>query len=327
MGGSTGSNGSEGTPAEKPTILVSQSDTKRLLAIQAHIRQLVRTAMTPDKKSFKRPVEMSQAELVLASASLRALFFDHSPKPLLAGLLNDNGVKMEVETIETNLGLILLSVIVPEPGHISEHIVAGVFDPERKAALPLDKPTPGLIVFPNRKGFEEIMKRYKVWAPTRDQDAEINSGLTPFSNTGPMQLLTMTRRIVPLSEWGKVRIGYLKNVAITRYNLITYVSNRLGGVHYDSNRKPRNADEVEQFRVLASAMDWDDQSIMHAGLVGVGIACIEILNAPGIFDLYHSCCDLLAERQKRLIEKAEEAFREEPSGPSDSASISVEHGE
>jgi len=114
----------------------------------------------------------------------------------------------------------------------------------------------------------------------------------------------MTRRIVPLSKWGGTRIGYLKDLAITRRNIIEYVANRLGGVHYDSNRAPRDPSDVAQFRVLATAYDWNDRALMHAGFVAVGLACLEILNAPGIHNLYRQCEQLLANRQDTLVRRA-----------------------
>lgn len=300
----------QGGKPPAPVIEVSQADTKLLLAIRTHLSQLVRAAMNETKTGFKKPVEMDQGELLLASASLRALFFD-GQKPLLLGWLADHGVDIDVCTVQTNIGLILLSELLPEPGHISEYIAGCVFLPELMEKVPLDTPTQLLIAYQDRKGFEEVLRRGEVWAPTRAQDVEINSGLTHISNVGPMQLLTLTRRIVPLSEWGNVRIGYLKNVPITRRNLLEYVANRLGGVHYDSNRTPRDPTDLAQFRVLASAMDWDDQSLMHAGFVAVGIACVEILFAPGVLKLFHDCDRVLVDRQKRLIERGLAAMEKE----------------
>jgi hypothetical protein len=302
----------ENESSSKPIVRVSQADTKWLLAIRAHLNQLIRTAMTPDRKAYRSPVAMDQSELLLSSASLRALFFDHSPKPLLMGLLAPHDIKFEIETLETNLGLVLLSQLLPQEGHVSDYLVECLLHPERDQNTPLDQSTQVLIVEPSSIGLESMLQRSKVWEPTREQDAKINSALSGNTNVGPMQLLNVTRRIVDLGDWGNVRLGYLKNVAITRRNIIEYVANRLGGVHYNSNRTPRDPDDLAQFRVLATAMDWDDRALMHAGFVAIGLACVEVLQSKGMVDLYYQCCDCLAERQQALFERGRKAMEIDP---------------
>lgn len=294
----------------KPAVRVSQADTKRLLAIRAHLNQLIRTAMTPERNAFRSPVTMDHSELLLASASLRALFFDHSPVPLLTGFLTPHDITFEVETLETNLGIILLSQLLPQEGHVSDYLIECILHPDRDQQKPLDHPTQVLIAESTRDGLESMLKRSHIWEPTREEDAETNSALSGNSNVGPMQLLSVTRRIVDLQDWGNVRLGYLKSIPITRRRIIEYVANYLGGVHYDSNRKPRDPDDLAQFRVLATAMDWEDTALMHAGLVAVGIGCIEVLHSRGIMDLYRQCCHRLAERQKALIERGRLAMGE-----------------
>lgn len=79
------------------------------------------------------------------------------------------------------------------------------------------------------------------------------------------------------------------------------MANKLGRVHYDSKRLPPDLEDRTQYRALATAYDWDNQSIMHAGLVMVGLACIEILNAPAIRDLLHELEDFHLRRQDRLM--------------------------
>jgi hypothetical protein len=106
---------------------------------------------------------------------------------------------------------------------------------------------------------------------------------------------------VTISEWGDVRIGYLKKVPITRRNLITYVANKLGGVHYDGRRLPADLDDAEQYRVLATAYDWDNQAIMHAGFVMVGLACVEILRSPPIRPLLDALVKHHNRRQGQLM--------------------------
>src|SRR5215207_7456404 len=50
----------------------------------------------------------------------------------------------------------------------------------------------------------------------------------------------------------------LKEIAITRRNLVTYVANELGGVHYDPNRLPANTEDATQFKVLRTQYDWEN---------------------------------------------------------------------
>jgi len=301
---------------ERPTVKVSQADTKRLLAIKAHLEQLIRTAMHPDRKTFYRPVEMDQGELLLAAASLRALIFDTGAQPLLIRLFEDAGLDIKIETVETNLGLVLLSELIPEPGHVSDYIAGAFMDPQQKETLPLDKPQVVVIFHEKPDGLEEMLKRPDIWVPSAEKDAEeIQSSLTHMTNVGPGQLLRLTRRSVSLSNWGNTRIGYLKDIAITRRNIIEYVANRLGGVHYDSKRSPKDPSDVAQFHVLATAYDWNDQALMHAGFVAVGLACLEILNTPSIYDIYRQCERLLAKRQRALIERATAAMNSAENNP------------
>lgn len=304
--------GEEEASSEKISVKITQTETKRVLAILAHLNQIVRTAVKDDK--FLRPTEMDQAELLLAAGSLRALFFDDTPRPILLSFLADHGINIEIEALETNVGLILLSKLLPEDGHVSDLIVSCLLDPEQHARMPIDKRTQGMIFFQDRKGLESMLKRPDLWAPTRDQDEAINSGLSPFTNGGPGQLLDLCRRRVPLNEWGRVTIGYLKHLRIDRRNIVNYVANKLGGVHYDSTRRPTKLEDADQFRALATGYDWDDQSLMHAGFVAVGLACIEVVNTPALMMLRQDCARLYAGRQDRLIKALEEAIAAEGGG-------------
>jgi hypothetical protein len=95
-----------------------------------------------------------------------------------------------------------------------------------------------------------------------------------FRISEPAQLLTVTRRRVPLEKWGDIRIGYLKNRPIRRRTLLTYVANKMGGVHYDSRRLPREEMDRNEYQFLSAAYDWENQAIVPTGLVATGLACI-----------------------------------------------------
>ncbi len=296
--------------SQAPVIRVSQADSKRVLAILAHLNQLARAAVRDDR--FLRPVEMEPTELLLAAASLRALFFDDTPRPMLLSFLEDNGIELEIEAIETNLGLILLSQLLPEEGHISDELAGCVLDPEHHERMPLEKRIQALLFFEDRRGLESMMKRPDLWAPTREQDAAINSGLTPLMGEGPGQLIDLKRTRVPLGAWGRVRIGYLKTIPIDRRNIVSYVANKLGGVHYESGRRPKDTSDVTQFKALATAYDWDDQALMHAGFVAVGLACIEVLHTPAIVALRNDLARFHATRQARLVDALKSALAKDP---------------
>jgi hypothetical protein len=108
---------------------------------------------------------------------------------------------------------------------------------------------------------------------------------------------------VSLREWGKIPIEYLKNIRIDRRNLLTYVANKLGGVHYESKRLPSDRDDARQFKVLATAYDWENRAIMHAGLVGTAIACLELINTEVIRDLVAGLEIFHAKRQENLMQE------------------------
>lgn len=289
---------------ERTSIKLSHAETKRALAIFAHLKQIMRTATEGGR--LKRPVEMDQAELVLASASIRALFFDDTPQ--LITFLNQHELHFQIEAMESNLGLILLSELLPEPGHVSDELVACLYDPEKREQFPLDKPSAVVIVHESRHGLESMLDGHALWAPTREEDIAINSSLSAFTNVGPMQLLELCRRSVDIRDWGSLRVGYLKSLRIDRRNLITYVANKLGGVHYDSKRRPAKLEDADQFRALATSYDWDDQSLMHAGLVATGVACSELVLVPELRQLYEELGRLLASRQRSLIKMGEQAL-------------------
>ncbi len=294
-------------PDVVPNITITHAETKRVLAVVAHLNQIVRTAVVGDK--VLRPTEMDHAELLLSAASLRALLFDDTPKPILLEFLDTHGLDIQIDAIETNLGLVLLSQLLPEPGHVSDVVGAALLGSNEGDRLPLDQETPMLFLFEDWAGLEQLQKRPDLWVPTKEQDATLNTWLTHASNVGPLQMLRLCRRRVSLKDWGGVRIGFLKDRRIDRRNLISYVANKLGGVHYDSKRKPKNLDDAEQFAVLASAYDWGDQSLMHAGLVAVALACIEIVTTPELMALRADFSRLYDKRQKLIAEKLGDALR------------------
>jgi hypothetical protein len=279
------------------SIGISQTEAKHALALQAHLRQLYRAATFEDRPL--RPIEMDHADLLMCAASFRALLFDDTGKPILLSFAERHGIDIRVETLETTLGLFLLSFYAPHDLHVSDFLADILLNPETRSRYPLDEVQETLVAFVDGSGFEGPLSRSDLWTVPIDED---DGSSLSIANKAPVQWAHITRRRVPISEWGNVRIGYLKKRPIPRRSLITYVANKLGGVHYDSARLPPDLSDAEDHRVLATAYDWDNQAIMHAGLVMVGLACLEILRAPGVLPLLAALEKHHQQRQERLMQ-------------------------
>jgi hypothetical protein len=282
----------------KRTLKISQSETKRALAVFAHLRNIFE-AVSRDQRVL-RVIEMDHADLLVRSASIRTLFFDDDP--ILLSFAKAHDLTIEIECLETNLGLLLLSWLAPDELHVSDFLAQVLLDPKMRSDFSLDVTHQVFHTFEDGKGFESVRRRTDVWVPRRTVDEEkINSALGLSNLGGPAQLIDITRRRVPLEQWGKIRLGYLKEIPINRRNLLCYVANKLGGVHYDTKRLPTNAEDVAQFKVLATALDWDNEAIMHAGLVAVGLSCIEVSNTSDLAALLLALQRFHDERQQRLM--------------------------
>ena len=281
-------------------ISITQAESKRVAAIMAHLRQIVSTPLTPTG-SLLRPVEIDHGLLLLSSASFRALLFDDSPSPILLDFTKQHDIKVEVETFETNLSMLLLAQVAPSgDSHVSDYFAQLLYDSDLQKQFEPGHEKQVFLATERCPTYDDAAKRPDVWGLSDDEDKKINSYLGYSNLGGPAQLCTITRKIVPLDEWGDVRVGYLRNIAIRRRNIICYVANKLGGVHFDSSRLPRNNRDKAAFNVLAQAYDWDKQAVMHAGLVAVALACLEMLRAPIIRSLLAKLDEFHQKRQERL---------------------------
>jgi hypothetical protein len=281
---------------EIPTLSITRAESKRALALLAHLRQIART-ISPEG-NLLRPVEMDHADLLLCSASLRALVFDD--KPILIGFMTSHGLSIEIETTETNLGLAFLSELVPDEAHFSDMLIQVLLNPQMRDAFQLDQKNQTFFLYGDATGFESISQRPDIWYPRNIENRAINSPPVLAGKT-PNQLVGITRRRVSLADWGEVRIGFLREIAITRRKLVKYVANELGGVHYDPNRLPASTEDATQFKVLRTQYDWENDAIMHAGLVGVAVCCIELLTSPDILGLLNAMEKFHDQRQERLM--------------------------
>jgi hypothetical protein len=281
-------------------IEIRQAETTRALAFFAHLRQIMQTALSDDCRQFRRPLLMDHADLLLAAASMRALFFDDRAQPIAPSFLKDHKMPVEIEALETNVSLLLLSALIPGGVHVSDFLVDALIGPETKRGFQINQPNQGLYCFTDGKGFETIAQRPDIWVPAREDEAHVSSGLGVSNLGGPAQLLTVTRRRVPLEKWGDIRIGYLKDRPIKRRTLLTYVANKMGGVHYDSRRLPREEMDRNEYQFLSAAYDWEDQAIMSTGLVATALACIELANVRELFGLTEALAEFHVKRQLRL---------------------------
>lgn len=281
---------------EIPTLSITGAESKRALALLAHLRQIARTISSKGK--LLRPTEMDLGDLLLCSASLRALLFDD--KAVLIEFMKHHGLSIEIETTETNLGLAFLSKLVPSEGHVSDLLIQVLLDPAMRDGFPLGQTRQPFFLYEDANGFESISQRPDIWYPKDVKNRLINSPPV-LAGKNPHQFIDITRRRISLTEWGKVRIGFLREIAITRRNMVTYVANELGGVHYDPNRLPVNAEDATQFKVLRTQYDWENDAIMHAGLVGVAVCCIELLTNPDVLGLLKAMEKFHYQRQERLM--------------------------
>lgn len=252
------------------------------LALYAHLRQLAMVATNEDGQLL-RPLAMSKPDLLLASASLRALLLDDTGTPLLLSRLMSRNPTLVA--FECNISMLLLSAMNPPAElHVSDLLSGYCVNKEMEEYYSLDQTREFMVVHTDPAEFACAMSRASIWTTTTEE-ADKLSAYVSVANGAPMQLGAITRRNVALTNWCNLQIGLLRTTPITRGALIRYAANKLGGVHFDSKRLPQSRDE-DGFRMLATAMDWNQQAFMHAALVGVAICCVELLRSQFVFELY-----------------------------------------
>lgn len=287
---------------QQKKIKITQAESKRALALIAHLRRIFETVFDEGGRGL-HPLEMDQADLLLCSASLRTLFFDDTPSPILLDFLTQHEIDVELETFETDLAMLFFSQVEQrESGHACDLCLGLLFDREMRDYCELGKSKEIFIAIDGpQKAYTSLVRRPEVWCLTVEESERLNTSVG-FSNLGGLtQMATVTRKRVPIGEWGNTRLGYLKGIPIRRRNIICYVANKLGGVHYDSTRLPAGEEDRSEFKILAQAYDWEKQAIMHAGLTAVAIACLEIATHPQLAELLHALRQFNHERQARLL--------------------------
>lgn len=284
-------------------LRIGKSENKLVLALIGHLRRILYVVIDRNSWRRKHPLEMDQAELLMCAASLRALIFDDSPAPLLTEFFCKHEVPLEIEAFETDLAMLLFAQVAPtENGHITDFFMEVFFGKEFDGKFPLNVPHKLMGAFGGGSSrYVSLSQRPDVWFPN---DGSIPDSVYPvqFIAGEPHQFYTFTRRRVPLDEWGGIVIGYLKGKPIRRRNIISYVANKLGGVHYDPFRLSKK-DEKAEFKIIAEAYDWESDAVMHAGLVVVALACIELSNNPILTSLLFACENFENERVAQLLRK------------------------
>lgn len=288
--------------ASNKKIKIAQAESKLALAIEAHLRQILRTVSHPSG-GLLSPISMDHAELLLCSASLRALLFDDTPAATLLGFLEQHDIEIEMDCVETDMAMLLLSQVEPlTTGHVSDLFAQIPLTEKGREEYPLDSRKPLLLNGDQCEAYASIEAYPQVWKPPSAKVSSTTFKLEYSQSGEPTQLCHFTRRRVRLNQWGDIPLGLLRELSIRRRNIICYVANKLGGVHYQSTRLPNDAKDKAEFKILTQAYDWQNQAIMHAGLVAVGIACIEIAAHPQIREVLMALHRFNDKRQNRLFE-------------------------
>jgi hypothetical protein len=302
----------------KINIRISQAESKRVPALVAHLRQVVRAATCADGR-IPRPVHLDHMEVLLAAASLRALLFDDTPSAQLIDFTRTHNLQIEVETVSTTSAMLLYSEVTPgKELHLSDLIASVLLDPEVRKDFKEEEPHEFIsVIQEDCDVVRQLGEEQRRWAPiSPDYMTKTESSVGHQPGTGIFQYAHITRKYVPLEHWGNEVVGMLAEIPIRRRNIICYVANKLGGVHYDSNRLPAKDADAREFKVLAEALDWKAEAVVHAGLILVFLSCVELIRTERIKDLYFSLLDFHERRQLRLCngEKLPEKTSKEEAG-------------
>lgn len=283
-------------------IRISQTESKRVTALVAHLRQIVR-AVSREDGTIPRPVDLDHMEVVLASASLRALFFDDSPCAQLIDFAKKHKLSISIETISTTSAMLLFSEVAPGNGpHLSDFIGSILFDPAVKDEFKESQAHPFIVILQDDCDVvKQIGAEQLRWAPiSPDYMEKTSSTVGHQPGTGICQYASITRRHVALEKWGDEVVGMLAEIPIRRRTIVCYVANKLGGVHYDSQRFPAKGADAREFKVLAESFDWNAEAVVHAGLILVFLSCLELVKAKPIMRLLAGLEDFHLARQIRL---------------------------
>lgn len=199
--------------------------------------------------------------------------------------------------------MLLYSEVAPGKGlHLSDLIAMILLDPEVRKDFKEGEPHSFVSVLQEDCDVvRQLGEEQRRWAPiSPDYMAKTESLVGHQPGTGICQYAHITRKYVSLEQWGNEVVGMLAEIPIRRRNIICYVANKLGGVHYDSSRLPARDADAREYKVLAEALDWKAEAVVHAGLILVFLSCVELIRTELIEDIYLSLSDFHERRQLRL---------------------------
>ena len=256
------------------------------------------------------PLDMDQADLLLCSASLRSLMFDNNVSvPPLIEILEKFSPNCLVPCIETDINMFFVSDFFGERPHVSDflaRIICDTYGAKNEGINKIDQQDTFLLAYMSGKGFKTLMEQKSKWIPNKSEYPEGGLGISGTTDgIAPSQLVTFTRKLVPLRDWRNERIGVLKTTNITRRNIVCYTANELGGVHYNSKRLPLK-EERHAFHLLTEAYDWEDQAVTHAGLICTALIAVELILCEEVRSLIPALVKFLHARDERLRARFEE---------------------
>jgi hypothetical protein len=303
----------EGNDSPKQTVYITRSEAKLALCVFAHLRNIM-VAIGMDRGGIIAPLDMDQADLLLCSASLRSLMFDYNVSvPPLIELLEKFSPNCLIPCIETHVNMFFLSDFFGERPHVSDFlikIICDTFGTKNEGVDKINQQDTFLLTYMSGKGFKSLMEQKNKWLPTIYEYPDGGVGISGTSDgIVPSQLVTFTRKLIPLREWRNQRIGLLKTTNITRRNIVCYTANELGGVHYNSKRLPPQ-EERNAFHLLTEAYDWEDQAVNHAGLICTALIAVELMLCEDVRSLIPALEEFLLKRDETLRVRFEKNIKE-----------------
>lgn len=281
------------------TIGIKQKDWGRAMALRAHLSVLFETVVIrrDGKSGVLHPLNLDPGKVLLLAASLRALMFDQSGEPLLLNFLAQHAIALEVSSFEGDFAMMFYSQIKPaDDGHLTDFLfpfLAG--DKELAEGFPKDEYCE--FFFGLKDHIPNSLKgRFDVWSPRKRLAQHSAVGLA--NDDYMVQLCHITRKTVPITEWGDLSVGYLKDIPIRRRSVIEYAANRIGGVHYDLAHHTRVSNE---FRMLSQAYDWEHQALCNGALVATAVCAIELAMTRELQQIFGSLMQAELSRRERLL--------------------------
>jgi hypothetical protein len=80
-------------------------------------------------------------------------------------------------------------------------------------------------------------------------------------------------------------------------------------VHYNSKRLPPKEDRGK-FHLLSEAYDWNEQAVVHAGLICTAIMSAEVMLCPEVMSLFKMLPEFLSKRDRRLRKRLDDCEQE-----------------